>query len=63
MFSFGLFKQRRVRVRLHDGSRYLGYYRLILPDGWYEAKPTLWLTDWSVDHLVTLDRIAELEAA
>lgn len=63
MFSFGLFKERQVQVRLRDGSRYLGYYRLILPDGWGEAKPTLWLSDWSVEHLVPLDRIVELEAA
>ncbi|HEV2907588.1 MAG TPA: hypothetical protein VGZ50_09785 [Actinomycetota bacterium] len=63
MFSFGLFSQRMVQVRLRDGSRYLGYYRLILPDGWSEAKPTLWLTDWSDEHMVPLDRIAELEAA
>jgi hypothetical protein len=63
MFDFRLFKQRTVQVRLRDGSRYLGFYRLILPDGWSEAKPTLWLTDWSVEHLVPLDKIAELEAA
>ena len=63
MFDFRLFKERRVLVRLRDGSRFLGYYRLILPDGWAEAKPTLWLSDWSLEHFVTLDDIEELEAA
>ncbi|HYH28496.1 MAG TPA: hypothetical protein VEA19_06955 [Actinomycetota bacterium] len=63
MFDFRLFRERQVKVRLRDGSRVLGSFRLVLADGWVEAKPTLWLSDWSLEHFVTLDHVQELEAA
>ena len=52
-----------MKVLLRDGSHVLGFFRLVLPDGWYEAKPTLWLSDWSLEHFYTLDDVAEVEAA
>ncbi len=63
MFDFRLFSQRTVRVRLRDGSTFTASFRVIIPDGWCEPKPTLWLSDWSLEHLVPLDSIQSLEAA
>lgn len=62
MFDFRLFTERTVRVRLKDGSHYLGRYRTILGE-WVGPKPTLWVTDWSLDHLDALDQVDEVEAA
>ncbi len=62
MFDFHVLQERAVRVLMKDGTWYAGRYRAILSE-WAEAKPTLWLTDWSNEYFVTLDRIAELQAA
>lgn len=62
VFDFGLFRGRPVRVRTKNGTRYAAQFRTIL-DSWTESKPTLWLSDWSLDHYVTLDTVIELEAS
>lgn len=62
MFDFRVLRHRTVLVRLKDGTHFRGEYRTIL-SSWDESKPTLWVSDWSLEHLVPLDRVAELETS
>jgi len=59
MFDFRLFRDRTVRVRLKDGSRYLGTFHTILQG--IDPTPSLWITDWFREHVLGLETIAEIE--
>lgn len=60
MFDWNLFRERRVRVLLDDGSRYIGRYRLIVRQA--DPLPVVWLTDMFLEHMLSLDTVVEIEA-
>ena len=62
MFDFDVLHERSVRVLLKDGTWCTGAYRTILRE-WAGSTPMLWVSDWSQDHYVPLDRIQQLETS
>lgn len=61
MFDFRVFRGRTVRVRLSDGTRYIGRYQAVLST--IEPQPSLWINGWFGEHVLALGDVAEMECA
>jgi len=59
MFDFRVFRGRTVRVRLTDGTRYLGRFQAVLST--IEPGPSVWINGWFGEHVLGLGDVAEME--